>query len=591
MKRLINLLKIIGLIGVFILLRLFSYRVTLNNFFVFFITEVLSIFISVFCISFFTDRDKSGLEDRFNASLKASIPVTAAISILTILKFSIPVWLANYAAVFMLGGVIYVREFFIYGKSDSRNFYYCLISASVLVALKLLFNVFNLVSQDVVLNVEFTFISIFILSIFITRAVVFSFFVNGVVEYEGNETYIYESMRVGKSKSCDIVVTDGDKNAKSVYFTVSSKNGSLFVRPAFEMKLDNKIITEKTELQDGDTIKACGNYFTVTGDTGTRVKKIFVLLLGILGSFTAFGEDLEISPRKEPYFADYSGYPTVSMYIPFSNKVNYGDNPEYVFIAEGENGIDYKKTKIEDSFGIDVVFVLDVTGNMPERYKPLRQSIINMYKEINSTGKNLRAGIVTFADEESEQNIYPLTPGRDKFVSYLDSIRGLSGNDYKENPLDSLKAAQIMLNDRSRQRVVIFMTDAPPHVRGDRGKEGVRDFTSLNIEDIKHIYRENNILLLTVSYERFPEYQALISNDKTKFFDIENVDNLGNVIISISGYLSSQVKVNYNSWLRLGSIGDTISVYTGDEAVKQRKDFTIRKLTKRRFFNSLFGIF
>ncbi|HTT78029.1 MAG TPA: FHA domain-containing protein [Candidatus Binataceae bacterium] len=142
-----------------------------------------------------------------------------------------------------------------------------------------------------------------------------------------------------------------------------------------------------------------------------------------------------------------------------------------------ENG---KQAKIIDFRGVgqgrpvDVVFVLDITESMQPYIDAVKQNIINFANDLAANNRDYRLGLVTF--EDYVVSAYPdcncayrnqLTSNVNQFIGWVGSLHAGGGGDIPEDQLDALSYAATLPFRPDAQGVVIVVTDAPSHKRGD----------------------------------------------------------------------------------------------------------------------------
>ncbi|RPH22166.1 MAG: VWA domain-containing protein [Alteromonadaceae bacterium TMED7] len=117
--------------------------------------------------------------------------------------------------------------------------------------------------------------------------------------------------------------------------------------------------------------------------------------------------------------------------------------------------------------GLDVVFVIDVTGSMDWVIAEVNERIIDIGEVIRGLVPVARFGVVAyrdFGDPEFVTKIQPLTFSQQKISRFLEGLEAKGGGSYQEAISEALTVA---VNDsgwrRDAQKVVILIGDAPPH--------------------------------------------------------------------------------------------------------------------------------
>lgn len=117
--------------------------------------------------------------------------------------------------------------------------------------------------------------------------------------------------------------------------------------------------------------------------------------------------------------------------------------------------------------GLDVVFVVDVTGSMGWVLLEVNQRIADIVDSVRSLVPVARFGVVAyrdFDDAEFVTRIQPLTFSLTKLTRFLNDLEAAGGGDWQEAIYAAMTTA---VNDAGwrpdASRVVIIIGDAPPH--------------------------------------------------------------------------------------------------------------------------------
>ncbi|HEY1352200.1 MAG TPA: VWA domain-containing protein [Ktedonobacteraceae bacterium] len=120
----------------------------------------------------------------------------------------------------------------------------------------------------------------------------------------------------------------------------------------------------------------------------------------------------------------------------------------------------------------DVLFVLDCTGSMQGEIDAIKSSIIDFANTIESDGVRVRVGLIEFRDrlhgEEARVLTFeggsPFTSKAALFRQALASVRAHGGGDAPESSLDALMLALRQPFASETNKVIVLITDAPPHI-------------------------------------------------------------------------------------------------------------------------------
>ena len=616
MEKTVKFINFIGLLLIWGLIKYFIdiINISLNILFLSVLIETLFVFVLSFTFALAFDRSKNIFSEKLTNNIKIAIGFTIIFFILSVLKtlynkYFLVIIINNFLFI-LLGALPLIRNVFIYEETKNRELIIDISVVAFFVIFKIIFNFGSILILDFFQNgtyVQIVFIVVFIILLYSTKSVVYNIFLRGTLEYDGKDYPIFDIFRVGKSSTCDITIEDKEAG-KSTFFTISASKKKWSVKPNIETYLENSLIEKSSTIESGETIKCRSNYFTVSKSKGNIIKRFllffFYLFVFIFGGFSlepnSIGSDLNGQVYIENI--DYYLYPNISVYITDSDIMKRFEsqnsfNKNDFFVIEGEDTkVELKAVEIVER-PIDIVFVLDITGSMHDEYKKIKKELINFSKNIKNSRSAIRIGIITFADRPEEMTIHQITPDIDGIISQIDNIKPESGGDYKENPYDALMSLKELSFDDNAQKVIILITDAPPHVKGDKGDKG-RDFTSLTTEDITKFFSGSSFLLYIVSHERFSEYQDVINNDDRKFFDIDNYNSFSDIISDIENLIKNQIKLSFISKRRidfyLKSVNTGIKkviIYKDIDAKKAEKFFNKKLIKRNSFFNSIFNNF
>ena len=118
----------------------------------------------------------------------------------------------------------------------------------------------------------------------------------------------------------------------------------------------------------------------------------------------------------------------------------------------------------------DIMFVLDCTGSMQEVKcdKGRNQRICST---ISSEGVHARVGLVAFRDRLAGEEPYvlhfkdgPFTADAVAFATNVSTLKAEGGGDIPESSLDALILAVRQPFGHGRRKVIVLITDAPPHI-------------------------------------------------------------------------------------------------------------------------------
>ncbi len=216
--------------------------------------------------------------------------------------------------------------------------------------------------------------------------------------------------------------------------------------------------------------------------------------------------------------------------------------PENVKVFE-----DGKQAKIIDFRGVgqgrpvDIVFVLDVTESMQPYIDAVKQNVIQFAQDLSANNRDYRLGLVTFEDYVVSK--YPdcncayrnsFTSDVHQFTDWVSSLHAGGGGDIPEDQLDALAYAASFPFRPQAEGIIIIVTDAPPHHKGDGSRYTQHDqayydhhsrdtdVTEETGDDVAATLKKNGLTLYAVVPPPFiaPEYQQIVDATHGKSYNI-----------------------------------------------------------------------
>ncbi len=119
----------------------------------------------------------------------------------------------------------------------------------------------------------------------------------------------------------------------------------------------------------------------------------------------------------------------------------------------------------------DVIFAIDTTGSMSDKIEGLLKICLAFAHELASSGIDYRLGLIGFGDLliKEKMSIYPPTARAEEFQDWIRELPRTEGGDEPESSLDAVREALRMEFRPDAQKVVILITDAPPHDPDTKG--------------------------------------------------------------------------------------------------------------------------
>jgi len=114
---------------------------------------------------------------------------------------------------------------------------------------------------------------------------------------------------------------------------------------------------------------------------------------------------------------------------------------------------------------VDFVVVFDDTGSMSNEIEAMKSKVQNLIDQIAESGLDARYALISFKDFEVVKSSW--TKDTASFKSAVNSLYASDGGDTPEDALDAISAALSLRFRPKAQKVVLVITDAPAHQKGD----------------------------------------------------------------------------------------------------------------------------
>jgi hypothetical protein len=118
----------------------------------------------------------------------------------------------------------------------------------------------------------------------------------------------------------------------------------------------------------------------------------------------------------------------------------------------------------------DILFVFDCTGSMQPQIDGLKETIIEFADSIKADGVRARVGLIEYRDRliDEEQIVHRFegevfTDDPARFREVVSALKASGGGDEPESAYDALLEATRQPFRSEGQRVIVLITDAPPH--------------------------------------------------------------------------------------------------------------------------------
>lgn len=262
-------------------------------------------------------------------------------------------------------------------------------------------------------------------------------------------------------------------------------------------------------------------------------------------------------------------YPEITLYVEVNdasgNPITGLSQADFAVTEDGQPVQIVGFAGIGDERPVDVVFVFDTTRSMREEIEGVKDTCIAFAQLLENKGRDYRLGLVTFGDEirEVHGSGGNLTDNAQEFKGWIERLRARGGDDGPELALDAmLKGSQMRFRDKA-QRVLILITDAPPHHRDDP-----TDFSNLTLDETLGMLESAHVTLFAVApdlselpeednvWRGLPgryglpaknEYQRMAEGLGGDFYDIGREPNFTGIIERIGTAIANQYRITYRS--------------------------------------------
>ena len=236
---------------------------------------------------------------------------------------------------------------------------------------------------------------------------------------------------------------------------------------------------------------------------------------------------------------------------------------------------DGKEAKIIDFRGVgqgrpvDIIFVMDVTESMQPYIDTVKQNVIQFAQDLSSNNRDYRLGLVTFEDYVVSK--YPdcncayrnsFTSDVHQFIDWIGTLHAGGGGDIPEDQLDALAYAASFPFRPNAEGIIIIVTDAPPHTKGDNSRYTQHDqayydhhshdtdVTEETGDDVAALLKKNGLTLYAVVPPPFiaPQYQQIVDATHGKSYNIITEEGrFGSLVREIGHSIATEYSLTYRT--------------------------------------------
>jgi len=279
-------------------------------------------------------------------------------------------------------------------------------------------------------------------------------------------------------------------------------------------------------------------------------------------------KDIKMTIRN----VDITNYPIIKLIVEAYNI--YGE-PLDTLLSESvnvvENGIEkdvisIEKISLDERVPVDFTFLIDQTGSMQSYIDAIRKQMFDFTNLIKGRGIDYTLSLVVFSDyvdaiEHPTENV-------NDFTKWLSDIKAKGGGDVKENALEAFQIAIEKVKYRpSANKVVVLVTDAPYHQRGEKGI-GTTDQTT---ESIIKMLKDNDVRVFTITPPYLDEYKQISEATRGNTYDMDYPFKA--ILNNFSNQLTNLYAIRYKT--TKAAIPDSIDISLFNEQKKLLTQKTI----------------
>jgi VWFA-related protein len=369
---------------------------------------------------------------------------------------------------------------------------------------------------------------------------------------EGKEyPLIKAKMTIGRAEESDVGLF-GDQSVANMHALVERQKGKfLIARGEGQVRVNHTPVTQPVQLKNGDRVEVGGTLFLFR-------ERIGLLLIAslLVGTAAAFAADAVVVSLTNPRLENFANGGAVGLY--FSATDLQGKpvgqlGPENVEVQE-----DGQKVQVVDFRGeeqgrpVDIVVVFDITESMQPYIDAMKEATIDFADRLAKANRDYRLGLVTFEDYVVREDTV-FTRSAREFKSWVGALQAGGGGDIPEDSLDALVIASRFPFRPEAQAVVVLITDAPNHYRGD-GSEKSNPYghqvTQLSGDEVLSELKKANINVFAVAPAPFvaPDLHRIAKETGGRHYNLASEGaRFAELINEIGRSLASQYFLAYLS--------------------------------------------
>lgn len=244
---------------------------------------------------------------------------------------------------------------------------------------------------------------------------------------------------------------------------------------------------------------------------------------------------------------DPGDFPEVALYVSVTDErgqpVADLTRDDFRLVEDGKDVPIKEFAGIGETRPADIVFVFDTTSSMLEEIEGVKNTCIAFADKLRRANRDFRLGLITFGDEIRQ--VYgpgnALTANAEEFKRWISQQSAVGGDDPPETSLDGLERATQMSYRANTQKILILITDAPPHEKGDG-----TSFSRVRPEELNARLRDEGYTVYAVAYDD-ARFRSLALETRGEFYDLRRTSDFTGIIEKIGGQIASQYRMTYLS--------------------------------------------
>lgn len=275
-----------------------------------------------------------------------------------------------------------------------------------------------------------------------------------------------------------------------------------------------------------------------------------IMLLALVAVLLLFGfadQSYADGPTVQVTQVDPSAFPRVTVYVSVTDETGQPmtafKQEDFHLTEDGQPVEILEFAGIGSDRPVDIVFIFDTTGSMDDEIEGVKNTSIAFANKLRDSNRDFRLGLVAFGDEirSVDNRDGTLTGDAEEFKRWVGRLRAGGGGDDEEMSLDALLEGSGMTFRPDAQKILLLITDAPPHERGDGAP-----FSQATAGETAMTLRDAGFTVYAVAYND-GRFHQIVDTTGGEFYDIYVDSDFTGIIDRIGGLIASQYRIAYQS--------------------------------------------